>query len=528
MPLCRSPSADGWAAPRRGSPLATHPAMASGGPAPLLARAQSVLQCAPGAQWLGRPQRASSAGPRRRRESCVDLHAMGDAHVEQARREAEDNAGVDEATCAVSGAAPVVVLRARAHTSPVVAASTRPSSEARRQAPFKALASGTFGGEYLVGRYLGRGASASVWEGTHNDLHLCVAMKVFDQGSRDRKQAAREMKVLSRVRHPRVLEVYEVIESSMYSQLISELLDGESLRHYAQRFPGQKLQENLARRFYQQVVEGVTYCHEKLVAHRDLKLENLLLDSSHENVKIIDFGFAAQVTSKDAMLRAFCGTPSYMAPEIIRGDCYSGFATDVWALGVIVFALLAGALPFAGRTDLQLYAKIRRGIFSIPNLLGEPPRRLIRSLLKMDASTRPPAMAVLRNVWIAGGQDCGVGGVCDASAASPASARPPPPVASPLAPEAAATAQGAASATQALQAHGAAAAPTMNPRSGASMTYTARRAEALRAFSAGSTGGSGGYSLRSPQGETAPSLAEVARGVRRGKALVRPTAHGGS
>merc|ERR1712093_761789 len=109
------------------------------------------------------------------------------------------------------------------------------------------------------------------------------------------------------------------------------------------------------------------------------KLENLLLDVSHENVKIIDFGFAAQVVSKEAKLRAFCGTPSYMAPEIIRGEGYSGFAADVWALGVIIFALLAGVLPFAGRTEMQLYAKIRRGCYVCPDSLGEMPRRLIRS-----------------------------------------------------------------------------------------------------------------------------------------------------
>jgi serine/threonine protein kinase len=270
----------------------------------------------------------------------------------------------------------------------------------RRPAPFKTLASAAFGGRYTVGRYLGRGASATVWEAVHSDSDFRVAVKVFDQGSRDRRQAAREMKVLSRIRHPRVLEVFEVIESTLYSQLICELIEGESLRAFAQKQPFHRLQEGLARNFYQQVVEGVTYCHERLVVHRDLKLENLLLDRSQENVKIIDFGFAAQTTSKDVKLRAFCGTPSYMAPEIIRGEGYSGFAADVWALGVVIFTLIAGALPFAGRTELQLYAKIRRGVFSFPDIIGEPIRRLVRACMKMDPTSRPAVTSILRNSWV--------------------------------------------------------------------------------------------------------------------------------
>lgn len=230
-------------------------------------------------------------------------------------------------------------------------------------------------------------------------------MKVFDQGSRDRRQAHREMRVLSRLQHSAVLEAYEVVEASLYANLVCEYIDGESLRAFAQRQPCHRLQEDVAQRFYRQVVEGVSYCHERLVVHRDLKLENLLLHRGQEHVKIIDFGFAAQVASKDTKLRAFCGTPSYMAPEIIRGEGYSGFCVDVWALGVVVFALLVGSLPFAGRTEMQLYAKIRRGIFTCPDMLGDLPKRLIKGALRVDGSARPSAAALLRHSWVAGARN---------------------------------------------------------------------------------------------------------------------------
>jgi len=268
-------------------------------------------------------------------------------------------------------------------------------------APFKTLPSPTFGGRYQLGRFLGRGASATVWEAFHNDFDRAVAVKVFDQGLRDRNQARREMRALAQVRHPCILEAYEVIESSTCTQLVCELIDGESLRTYTHRQPLQRLDEQTGRVLFHQVVDGIRFCHERLVVHRDLKLENLLLDAS-DTVKLIDFGFATQVASKTSRLRAFCGTPSYMAPEIVRGDSYSGFTTDVWALGVILYAMLTGTLPFTGRSEVQLYAKIRRGAYVIPEFLSEAPKRLLKGLLRMEATTRPSANALYKHPWVQG------------------------------------------------------------------------------------------------------------------------------
>jgi len=210
------------------------------------------------------------------------------------------------------------------------------------------------------------------------------------------------MRVLSRLQHEAVLEAFEVVESSLFAQLVCEFIDGESLRAFAQRQPNHRLEEEDARRYYRQVARGVSYCHERLVAHRDIKLENLLLTRGQEQVKIIDFGFAAHIASKDTKLRAFCGTPSYMAPEIIKGEGYSGFAADVWALGVVAFALLVGSLPFIGRTEMQLYAKIRRGVFTYPDILGDAARRLIRGTLRLDYATRPSTAAILNHTWVTG------------------------------------------------------------------------------------------------------------------------------
>ncbi|CAE7832299.1 HSL1 [Symbiodinium sp. CCMP2592] len=204
-------------------------------------------------------------------------------------------------------------------------------------------------------------------------------------------------------------------ESAAHSS--QQLVDGESLRAFSHRQPCHKLSEQAARLYYRQVVEGVAVCHERLVAHRDLKLENVLLDKGREGVKIIDFGFAAHVPSKETKLKAFCGTPSYMAPEIIRGEGYSGFAADVWALGVVLFALLSGTLPFSAKTEMQLYARIRRGSFTFPDCLGDSQKRLLRGVLRKDASARPSASALLQHAWVAGRDDGGhLSGVATATA----------------------------------------------------------------------------------------------------------------
>ncbi|CAK0825522.1 unnamed protein product [Prorocentrum cordatum] len=321
-------------------------------------------------------------------------------------------------------------------------------------APFRALLSGVFGGRYEPGGYLGRGASATVWEAVHADSQRRVAVKCFERNGQDsKKQALREMRVLSKIRHPRVLEAYEVIETSSSAHLVCEHVDGESLRALVRRQPGARLCEDRARGIYEQIVEGVSYCHDRLVVHRDLKMENVLLDRRRRSAKIIDFGFAAQVASRAAKLRTFCGTPSYMAPEIVRGELYSGFAADMWALGVLLFALLVGSMPFTARTEVQLYAKIRRGGFAVPESLAVLPSRIVKAAMRPDPASRPSAAAVLRHSWLAGaGAEAAAGAAASSSptAASPAASA----AASPAASAAAASSSRAGSAQQSREPSG--------------------------------------------------------------------------
>jgi len=251
---------------------------------------------------------------------------------------------------------------------------------------------------------LGKGASACVWEGVHGSSGHRLALKAFEKGgsgwSTRQRQAVREAKLLEMLQHDRIIRTLENFETTMHFYIVCELVDGGSLRQMLRRQPMNRFNEETSKRVFAQVCEGLSFCHSKHVCHRDIKLENVLLDRETNSVKIIDFGFACQVKNHDVKLRVFCGTPSYMAPEMVSGLEYSGFMTDVWSLGVMLFVLLAGRFPFAADSEAQLYARIKRGKFRCPDVIGDEPRQIIGAALRMDSRGRMQVDQMLEHPWI--------------------------------------------------------------------------------------------------------------------------------
>lgn len=145
----------------------------------------------------------------------------------------------------------------------------------------------------------------------------------------------------------------EAIDTPKYVFLIMEYVGGGSLHGYIKSQTRKRLNEREARRIFLQVVKGIEYCHARCITHRDIKLENILLDKDR-NVKIIDFGFSTCVPN-DKKIKIFCGTPSYMAPEIVNKTEYCGPPADIWALGILLYAMVNGCFPFRGSTDKDLY-----------------------------------------------------------------------------------------------------------------------------------------------------------------------------
>ena len=180
-----------------------------------------------------------------------------------------------------------------------------------------------------------------------------------------RKSVKREIKLMEKMKHPNIIRLYEVIDTSKYVILVMEYVGGGSLHGYLKSKPNRRLEESDAKRIFRQVLEGIKYCHSRCITHRDIKLENLLLDDKN-NIKIIDFGFSTCIPN-DKKIKIFCGTPSYMAPEIVQKTEYCGPPADIWALGVLLFTILSGSFPYRGATDKELYKKIMRADYRLPS-----------------------------------------------------------------------------------------------------------------------------------------------------------------
>jgi MAP/microtubule affinity-regulating kinase len=254
--------------------------------------------------------------------------------------------------------------------------------------------------DYILGKQIGKGSYAIVRQAVHRDTKEQVAVKVYDKYrlvDRTKKLGVRrEIQIMEKLNHCYVVKLYESLESAKQIQIVMEQVKGLSLLNYLRKQPGRRLGEDEGRRVFRQVLQGMEYCHSQDVVHRDLKLENLLLDES-DNVRIIDFGFATCYPDKKVKL--FCGTPSYMAPEIVGRKEYRGQPADVWALGVLLFAMLTGSFPFKGLTDADLYKKIQRGVYSVPADVPLPAKYIIEQMLRLDPAQRPSISEVLKDEW---------------------------------------------------------------------------------------------------------------------------------
>ncbi|KAL3698455.1 hypothetical protein R1sor_012531 [Riccia sorocarpa] len=257
-------------------------------------------------------------------------------------------------------------------------------------------------GKYEVGRTIGEGTFAKVKFAQNTETGESVAMKVLDKKAilqhKMVDQIKREISVMKLVRHPNVVRLHEVLASKNKIYIILEFVTGGEL--FDKIVHQGKLSENESRRYFQQLIDAVDYCHSKGVYHRDLKPENLLLDAQG-NLKISDFGLSAlpQQLRDDGLLHTTCGTPNYVAPEVLNDKGYDGAVADVWSCGVILYVLMAGFLPF-DEVDLQtLYRKIHVADFQCPPWFSPSARSLITRILDPNPVTRIKIPAIRRDEW---------------------------------------------------------------------------------------------------------------------------------
>ncbi|XVE80775.1 hypothetical protein DITRI_Ditri15bG0007400 [Diplodiscus trichospermus] len=254
---------------------------------------------------------------------------------------------------------------------------------------------------YELGRILGQGTFAKVQYARNLESGRSVAIKIIDKekvmkvGMID--QIKQEIAVMRLVRHPNVAELYEVMASKTKIYFVMEYAKGGEL--FGKVVKG-KLKEDAARRYFQQLISAVDFCHSRGVCHRDLKPENLLLDE-HGNLKVSDFGLSALAESKqqDGLLYTTCGTPAYVAPEVINRKGYDGCKADIWSCGVILYVLLAGYLPFHDPNLMEMYRKIGKAEFKFPNWFSPEVRKLLSKILDPNPGTRNSMAEIMDNPW---------------------------------------------------------------------------------------------------------------------------------
>ena len=165
--------------------------------------------------------------------------------------------------------------------------------------------------------------------------------------------------------HQNIVKLHELIDTPNQIYIVLEYVKGTSLQELAREKAKSQFKLNETRRIFKQVAEALHYMHSKNIVHRDLKLDNILVEEETRMVKLIDFGFSVVVNAAtQGQLKIFCGTPSYMAPEIVRrAEAYAGKPVDMWALGVLLYVMLSGQLPFRGANEAELFECIRNGHF---------------------------------------------------------------------------------------------------------------------------------------------------------------------
>ena len=271
-------------------------------------------------------------------------------------------------------------------------------------------------GRYEIGKTLGEGTFGKVKYAVNTETGERVAVKILDKEQIQQQnmgaQIKKEISIMKLVKHPNVVQLKEVLASRTKIFIVIEFIAGGEL--FDKIVEAGKFDTKKSRKYFRQLISGVSFCHQQDVCHRDLKPENLLLDKDR-NLKISDFGLSNFASggeeptsgSSETLLHTTCGTPNYVAPEVLADKGYDGKSADVWSCGVILYVLLAGFLPFDEGTMSKLFRKIQKAEYEFPPWFDDGAKDLISKILVTDAKQRLTMKEIKRHPWFnIGYEDC--------------------------------------------------------------------------------------------------------------------------
>ncbi|KAM9268476.1 NUAK family SNF1-like kinase 2 [Morus bassanus] len=254
---------------------------------------------------------------------------------------------------------------------------------------------------------LGKGTYGKVKKARERSGKLVAIKSIRKDKIKDEQDLVhirREIEIMSSLNHPHIIAVHEVFENSSKIVIVMEYASKGDLYDYISE--RQRLTEQEARHFFRQVVSAVYYCHKNGIVHRDLKLENILLDANG-NIKIADFGLS-NVYQQDKLLQTYCGSPLYASPEIINGRPYKGPEVDSWSLGVLLYILVHGTMPFDGHDYKTLVKQITSGDYREPTKLSDA-CGLIRWMLMVNPERRATIEDIATHWWVNWGYKVPIG-----------------------------------------------------------------------------------------------------------------------
>jgi len=259
-------------------------------------------------------------------------------------------------------------------------------------------------GKYQLGKVIGQGASGVVRKGRDVTTNELVAVKMVN-GSNFRniqeiEQVQDEMRVLSSLKHDHIIRLLDVQYIGNCIYFVMEFAGGGELHKYMWEKEHHRLSEEDAKVMFRQCLAALDYCHKRRIVHRDLKPENLLMDENN-NIKVADFGLAGITSGAGKTLNQMVGTPEFAAPEIVNGLPYEGSAVDIWSMGVILYEMTCGSLPFKGPSMRELFKKISAGQMApmLPHLSADL-KDLVKRMLTVDASKRLTLAQVKKHKWV--------------------------------------------------------------------------------------------------------------------------------
>ncbi|XP_026052300.1 serine/threonine-protein kinase NIM1-like [Carassius auratus] len=264
----------------------------------------------------------------------------------------------------------------------------------------KELTVGRRVGFYKVRGQIGCGNFSKVKLAIHALTKDKVAIKIMDKMRLDlqtQRMLSREISNMESLYHPNLLQLYEVLETPSRLYLVLEFAGGGDL--HTRISTGGKLSDQESKIVFAQILSAVKYMHENNIIHRDLKAENVLY-TTNSCIKVADFGFSKRVNNRNQALDTFCGSPPYAAPELFKDESYIGPPVDVWAMGILLFFMVTGTLPFRAETVAKLRQSVLEGAYVLPTWVSAPCQRLIRGILKPEPLERCALDQMLGCEWL--------------------------------------------------------------------------------------------------------------------------------